>query len=223
MKSFVTAAAGTAMALAGLMALAPQDAQAQQGRNNNAPRGSYAQTCGNVAVNQGRLFAVCETMRGTQRASSIEVSRCVGDIANDDGLLVCHGVRGQFENDYGRNDRDDRYDRDDRRDRDDRYDRDDRGGNGGWNGNGRQTITVYRDAGFRGPSQRLQGEVRDLSRTGLNDMISSMEFRGEWQVCTDANFRGQCRTFRDNVRNLDRSGFNDRISSLRPVLGRDRY
>ncbi|NBB52530.1 hypothetical protein GVN24_30060, partial [Rhizobium sp. CRIBSB] len=90
---------------------------------------------------------------------------------------------------------------------------------GGGN-NGRDSILVFRDSNFRGSSQTFYGEVRDLSFTGWNDRISSMQFRGEWEACTDANFRGYCQRFTGDIRNLDRVGMNDRISSLRPVGGR---
>ena len=92
------------------------------------------------------------------------------------------------------------------------------GGNGGGWGN-RASITVYRDSNYRGASQTFEGEVRDLSRSGMNDQISSMRFRGTWEACTDAYFRGNCRTFTGDVANLQQYGMNDRISSLRPVRG----
>lgn len=88
--------------------------------------------------------------------------------------------------------------------------------NGGWGG-GRDEAMVYRDSNFQGSSRSLTGEVPDLDRLGLNDAISSMRFRGEWEACTDANFRGYCQTFSGDVRNLSTFGLNDRISSLRPV------
>lgn len=89
-------------------------------------------------------------------------------------------------------------------------------GNNGW-GNGRDEVLVYRDANFQGVSRSLSGEIPDLDRLGLNDAISSMRFRGEWEACTDAYFRGYCQTFNGDVRNLSTYGLNDRISSLRPL------
>ncbi|MBJ7486168.1 beta/gamma crystallin-related protein, partial [Brevundimonas sp.] len=95
------------------------------------------------------------------------------------------------------------------------------GGNngGGWGGgnNGRDSVTVYRDANFRGQSQTFSGEIYNLGNSGFNDAISSMQFRGTWEACTDSNFRGQCQQFDGSVSNLDRWGLNDRISSIRPV------
>lgn len=89
-------------------------------------------------------------------------------------------------------------------------------GNGGW-GNNRDEALVYRDSDFRGPARSLTGEVADLDSMGLNDAISSMRFRGEWEACTDAYFRGYCQRFSGDVRNLSNIGMNDRISSLRPA------
>lgn len=203
-----------ATAAAALALMAPQEyAPTQDEPQRVAPRGSFAQSCTGAYVNQGRLYADCRDGRGNMRGTSIELARCSSsDIGNDNGLLVCYNVRGQFEDrgnngggwgggNYG-------------------------GGNygGGWGGGnyggrGRNSITVYRDANFRGQSQTFRGEVYNLGNSGFNDAISSMEFRGEWEACTDSNFRGQCQTFRDNVRNLNRWGLNDRISSLRPVRG----
>jgi len=211
MKTIAYFAAGAVLAAGGLAAV-PQSAEAQ---SRAAPRGSYSQSCSGAYVNQGRLYADCRDTRGNTRPTSIELSPCSSsDIGNDNGLLVCHGVRGEHEgggrggsNNNGNNN----------------------GGgwggnNNGWsnnnnNGGGRNTVTVYRDANFSGPSQTFRGEVYNLGDSGFNDAISSMEFRGQWEACTDADFRGQCQLFSDNVRNLDRWGMNDLISSIRPARG----
>ncbi|WP_339870752.1 beta/gamma crystallin-related protein [uncultured Brevundimonas sp.] len=171
-----------------------------------SPRGSYSRSCSGDYVNQGRLYADCRDRRGNVRGTSIELNRCSSrDISNDDGLLVCGPVRGEYEDRRG----------DGRGGRGDRWN--DRDNGGGWGRGGRSSITVYRDADFRGASYSFNGEIVNLGNTEFNDVISSMRFRGEWEVCTDAYFRGQCQTFSDDVRNLDRWGMNDRISSLRPV------
>lgn len=85
------------------------------------------------------------------------------------------------------------------------------------NGNRGAFVIAYRDHNYRGRSIRFDGDVVNLDNTGMNDEISSMQFRGLWQACTDAYFRGRCMVFRNNVRDLRDSGMNDRISSLRPV------
>lgn len=209
MKTIVTASAATVLALAAGLAAAPPSAEAQA---RGAPRGSYQQSCTGAYVNQGRLYADCSTSRERARATSIELNRCSGsDIGNENGLLVCFNHRGQFEDRPGGGGGDP-------------------GGGwtpgdgGGWNGGGgRNSITIYRDANFRGESLTLRGAIPNLVSSGFNDQISSMRFRGEWEACTDANFRGRCQVFSDDVRNLDRWGVNDAISSLRPLRGRDRY
>ncbi|QDH75010.1 hypothetical protein FKQ52_10630 [Brevundimonas sp. M20] len=169
------------------------------GQERVAPRGDYRDSCSGEYVNRGRLYADCRTRRGDIRGTSIELNRCGNyEIRNNDGLLVCGPVRGEYEDRPG-------------------------GGNGGgWGGGGggwggRASITVYRDANFRGASYNFSDAIPNLANSGLNDAISSMQLRGEWEVCTDAYYRGNCRTFRDDVRNLQQWGINDRISSLRPV------
>ena len=210
----------TMMTMAAVAALSGGQEYAPQqdgGPQRIAPRGSYTQSCSGDYVNQGRLYADCRDDRGRLRGTSILLRDCGAyDIANRNGLLVCGPNRGDYEEDsttgggwggnngggwgggngggWG-------------------------GGNGGGWGNGRTSITVYRDSNYRGASQTFDGEVRDLSRTGMNDQISSMRFRGEWEACTDANFRGYCQRFSGDVRSLSNYGMNDRISSLRPLRG----
>ncbi|WP_332660093.1 beta/gamma crystallin-related protein [Brevundimonas sp.] len=166
-----------------------------------APRGSYRESCSGEYVNRGRLYADCRTSRGQVRETSIDLSRCASyEIVNREGLLVCGPNRGDYESRPG-------------------------GGNGGgngrpgggWGGGRGGSATVYRDAEFRGATFRFEDEVANLSSTGFNDAISSMELRGAWEVCTDAYFRGQCVTLDGDMRNLRNSGLNDRISSMRPI------
>lgn len=167
------------------------------GQERVAPRGDYRDSCNGAYVNRGRLYADCRDNRGRIRGTSIELNRCSDyEIRNRDGLLICGPVRGQYEDRPG-------------------------GGDGGWpgpggGGPGRGEIVVYRDDGFRGPSESFRGAISDLRNSGLNDAISSMRMRGEWTACTDANFQGQCQTFSGDVSSLRAAGMNDRISSLRP-------
>ena len=176
---------------------APQVPDAPQ---RGAPRGDYRDSCSGEYVNRGRLYADCRNNRGNIRETSIELSRCSAhEIRNNDGLLVCGPNRGEFE---------------------DRGGGGGGGGGGGWGGGGgRVSVTIFRDANFRGASFRFDNEMPNLANTGFNDSISSMQFQGEWEACTDAYYRGFCQTFRGDVRNLQRWGMNDRISSLRPVRG----
>jgi hypothetical protein len=173
---------------------------AQDGQMRVAPRGSYHQSCSGEYVNRGRLYADCRTSRGQVRGTSIDLGRCANyEIVNNEGLLVCGPNRGDYEDRPG-------------------------GGNGNGHGRpggggGRAWATIYRDADFRGATFRFEDEVANLSSTGFNDAISSMELRGDWEVCTDAWFRGQCVILRGDVANLRNSGLNDRISSMRPARG----
>lgn len=173
-------------------ALAAAIAGQDYGAQRVAPRGGYSLSCSDPYTNRGRLYADCRDMRGRLRGTSIELSRCGGeDINNNDGLLVCGRVRGDYEES-----------------------RPGRPG-GGW---GRSSIVVYENANFRGASREFTSEDRNLGRTPFNDRISSMRVQGRWEVCTDAEFRGRCRIVEGDVRNLN-GGFNDSISSLRPVEG----
>jgi len=55
------------------------------------PRGSYLRTCPEANGYHGRLTAVCRRRDGSFRQSSLaDVGRCVGDIANVDGILRCN-------------------------------------------------------------------------------------------------------------------------------------
>jgi hypothetical protein len=193
------------LAAMALMSVTGQEAAPYGGQERVAPRGDYRESCSGEYVNRGRLYADCRTGRGRLQGTSIQLDRCTEyEIRNDNGVLACGPHRGQAEGNGGGNNGGGN------------------GGNGGGWGGGRGSIIVYRDANFRGASQRFDGEVANLDRTGFNDVISSMQFRGAWEVCTDAYFRGSCRTFQDDVINLRQWGINDRISSMRPVR-RDRY
>ena len=200
---------------AALLALTPMadPVQAGPGAQRVAPRGGYAQTCSGEYTNQGRLYADCRTRNGQIQGTSIQLNLCGNyEIQNTDGRLTCGPHRGDIEDGgYGRPDRPGWPGRPDRPDRPGWPDRP---GNGGW---GRNVITVYRDADFRGESRVFRGEIGNLENEGFNDVISSMRFEGAWEACTDSYFRGYCQTFTDDVRNLSWTGMNDRISSLRPV------
>jgi hypothetical protein len=55
------------------------------------PRGSYLRSCQDIGVRGDTLFAVCRTVDGySQRTSLPQVSRCVGDIGNNNGNLQCN-------------------------------------------------------------------------------------------------------------------------------------
>jgi hypothetical protein len=178
--------------------------QVPGGPERGAPRGDYRDSCSGEYVNRGRLYADCRNNRGNIRETSIELNRCTShEIRNSDGLLVCGPFRGDYEDRGGGGGRPDRP-------------------GGGWGG-GRSSVTIFRDADYRGASFRFDNEMPNLANTGFNDAISSMRFQGTWEACTDAYYRGQCVTFSNDVRNLRNTGLNDRISSLRPVRGGGRW
>jgi len=205
MRQFAIIAASAVMAF-GAAAAVPSGSAEAQAQMRGAPRGSYAQSCSGSYVNQGRLYADCRDRRGNMRETSIELARCSSsDIGNDNGLLVCYNHRGNHRGDYEDNGRPGN------------------GNGGGWgggNGGGwsNSSITVYRDANYRGQSMSFRQEIPNLRNSGLNDAISSIRLdRGSWEVCEDANYRGRCQIISSDVRDLGRTGLNDRISSLRPA------
>lgn len=55
------------------------------------PSGSYRQTCANIQVRNGTLFANCQDTDGRWRSTVLPyVDDCVGDVANIDGQLRCN-------------------------------------------------------------------------------------------------------------------------------------
>ncbi len=76
-----------------LLALCAIPCVAQDGyRQDNTPRGDYAETCRNIHMEGDRLVAECQRRDGGWRRSSLEdASRCRGEIHNIDGSLTCSG------------------------------------------------------------------------------------------------------------------------------------
>ena len=194
------------------------------GGNSGRPNGSFTQSCNDVRVENGRLYAQCLDTRRNRTGTSIEYGRCTGDIGNSNGLLTCSGALGRFENDGGRpgNGNGNGGNNGGGWGNGNGNGNPGNGNGGGWNGggwNGRNSITVYEDSNFRGGSATFNGEIPNLGRRQLNDNISSMQMNGSWEACSDPYFRGTCQTFTGDVRNLNSTMINDRISSLRPVRG----
>src|SRR5216684_8794883 len=55
------------------------------------PQGTYLQSCGNVGVRGDTLVAICRARDGRDRRAELPgVSRCVGDIGNNNGRLQCN-------------------------------------------------------------------------------------------------------------------------------------
>ncbi|HEY7447584.1 MAG TPA: beta/gamma crystallin-related protein [Vicinamibacterales bacterium] len=90
---------------------------------------------------------------------------------------------------------------------------------------GRRSVTVFVDPGFRGTSETFSGDIEDLRDFGLNDEISSIQIRsGEaWEVCRDIHFQNQCQVLTRSVSNLASLGWDDGISSIRLVRGQGRF
>jgi len=181
------------------------------------PRGSYQRQCTDIRMNGQFLSATCRGERGGGQ-SSINVMSCAGDIGVDvTGALSCAGpgaaapappayVPGRPGNNPGPG-----------------YNP---GGPGynpgpGYGGRpGRYSAVLYGGRNFRGPSVQIQGDAPNLSSTGLNDRVRSVQLdrrSGPWIVCADANYRGRCTTISDSVADTRRIGMGDAISSLRPA------
>ena len=95
------------------------------------------------------------------------------------------------------------------------------GGNwGGWGGEsewGRIGLAVYSDKNYRGRSWVFTDDIRDLSRMGLNNQISSIRvYGGRWRICRTPNFGG-CLEISGDVSNLRDIGFNDQVSSIQEL------
>jgi len=66
------------------------DGRGGYGGGGYEPRGSYQQTCRDIRLDHGVLEAECRTRFGDWRHSSLDNARdCRGDIANNNGRLVC--------------------------------------------------------------------------------------------------------------------------------------
>ena len=60
-------------------------------RAQNVPQGSYLQSCGRAYVRGDTLIAICRRVDGYEQQTSLaSVSRCVGDIGNNNGTLTCN-------------------------------------------------------------------------------------------------------------------------------------
>ena len=67
-------------------------AQAQDQRwGGGSPSGSFQQSCRGARVSGDLLTATCQDTRGRWNFSSLRLSTCNADIANQDGRLVCGG------------------------------------------------------------------------------------------------------------------------------------
>jgi len=94
------------------------------------------------------------------------------------------------------------------------------GGGGGWGGSsdwGRISITVYGDVNYRGRAWVFSDDVRDLSRMGLGNEISSVRVGGgRWRICRQPDFRG-CTDVVGDMPDLRDVGMNDEVRSIQEV------
>ena len=60
------------------------------------PGGSYLRSCTGAHLERGTLVARCRTGEGYEQRTALDrVRRCVGDIGNENGVLVCNFPDGQ--------------------------------------------------------------------------------------------------------------------------------
>jgi hypothetical protein len=194
----------TILGLAALAILAGA-APAAQAQQYAAPAGSYQQRCKDIRMEGSILSATCGGVRGGAQ-SSINILSCASVISVDaTGGLSCTGpgVARPPGGGYGPGPRppEPGY----------------RPPSGGY---GRDSLVVFGKRNYRGASARLDRGTSNLSDTGLNDRIRSIQLdrrSGPWLICTDANFKGRCMTIRDSVADTRQIGMGDAISSLRPL------
>ena len=55
------------------------------------PPGTYQRSCWDIRMQGSMLSAVCRTARGREQQTALNVARCIGDIGNNNGNLVCSG------------------------------------------------------------------------------------------------------------------------------------
>jgi len=85
----IATAALAGAAVAGLLWTSAAQAQ-------GVPPGSYRQSCSDARIEGGALVATCQAGGGgrAQRSSLPQVSRCTGDIGNNNGVLQCNYATG---------------------------------------------------------------------------------------------------------------------------------
>jgi CVNH domain len=63
---------------------------AQPAHAQPIPQGSYINSCRHVGMEGNRLLADCRRMDGGWQRTVLDVDRCVGDISNYNGRLICN-------------------------------------------------------------------------------------------------------------------------------------
>ncbi|SRR5579859_734190 len=177
-------------ALALILGGTAKPAAAQQ-----APSGSYQQTCRNIGVQGSTLYAECmDTNRNWQSSQLRDYDRCNGEIQNLNGSLQCtgNGNQGVYSQGpynrgnnggYGRDrDRDRDHDGDDDRDRN-------RGNNGGY-GQGN-----YGNGGI--PYGSYSQTCQNIRVNGNDLQASCQKKNGKWKNTSLRNFNG-CRNIEND-------------------------
>src|ERR1043166_1783573 len=55
------------------------------------PAGSYQQTCSDISVDRGTLYAKCQDTKGKSHSANLSRYQGCSDIANNNGKLECAG------------------------------------------------------------------------------------------------------------------------------------
>ncbi len=82
-----------------LISFTPGSGAAQAAQESNPP-GSYQQTCSDISVKKGNLYAKCQDEKGKAHSSRLShYEKCGADIVNKNGSLQCargeHAARSQ--------------------------------------------------------------------------------------------------------------------------------
>lgn len=86
-------------------------------------------------------------------------------------------------------------------------------------------ITFYEGEGYRGRAFTVNRQTDDFSRTGFNDLASSVVVEnGRWEVCEHAQQAGRCVVLRrGSYQSLAALGLENRVSSVRSVRANGNY
>lgn len=176
------------LGLTGLALVCPAIAQAQGLTSPfQTPPGSWSQSCMGGMVMSGELIANCRDSRGFYRQGRITVASCRGSDIVNDNGNLVCAPQPERRRDWARP------------------------------GRSPQRVTVYEHTNYQGVARTYDSAVPNLVPLQFNDVISSMQVTGPWEVCTDVDFRGRCEIFDQDVASFVPLGLNDVISSMRPV------
>lgn len=83
---------------------------------------------------------------------------------------------------------------------------------------GAAAIEVFNQPGFRGRTAAFDRDIRNLTRQGFDDRVSSVVVNeGRWELCTDRGYTGQCRVFGPGEYARLGGRLDDNVTSLRRV------